>query len=563
MTVPSSPVSSDVQYTGDGSDVDIIIADNGVWIGHPEFNSNAVNGLNPWNFKSGNPLSVSGTCQVLDLVLDAPYYIDKAWFDADAGNRLTTRWDGTVVPTEAAAKLWWASSTSRSSQYANIGTVSITDAYTRLNCHGSNTQYATNATHGTQCASQAYGRNFGWAYNANKWMIHAFLVGDYSSFVIQKLFHLYKPVNPTYGTQDPTISSNSWGYRYSIVEPSYAFFRSEAPVRFTSPSDRPAWLKNFYQTSIRNELRPSPLTVAGDELIEAGVIFFCSAGNTNQKMVNPGHPDYNNFYGPNPDSTIQSYVLGEGGGQERYASINRPGFPQQIGKTSAGLATIVIGALDNDLGPNGIEQKVNYSNTGEAVDVFAIADETLAAYYTNSGGYPRYDSTIPGGITAQDCYFNGTSSATPIAAGLIACKLQSNRSWTWRDVKNYIKNNIVEQTTTAFKDPGEIITSDSALWIDQTNPNGAKRRILWNADTTPSANLELIIEAATKTLTQTQTSVNFRPVRAQGGSGNYTYSVSPALPSGLSLNVSTGYITGSANVTSLETTYTISVVDNG
>ncbi|WP_456715276.1 putative Ig domain-containing protein [Bradyrhizobium sp. USDA 4353] len=66
---------------------------------------------------------------------------------------------------------------------------------------------------------------------------------------------------------------------------------------------------------------------------------------------------------------------------------------------------------------------------------------------------------------------------------------------------------------------------------------------------------------ASKTLTQNQPSTNFTPVTGGGGTPNYTYSISPSLPSGLTLSPSSGAITGTPTATSGSQTYTITVTD--
>ena len=68
---------------------------------------------------------------------------------------------------------------------------------------------------------------------------------------------------------------------------------------------------------------------------------------------------------------------------------------------------------------------------------------------------------------------------------------------------------------------------------------------------------------ASKALTQNQPSTNFTPVTGSGGTAPLSYSVSPTLPTGLSLSASTGAITGSPSVTSVATTYTVTVTDAG
>ena len=121
-------------------------------------------------------------------------------------SRLMTRWDGTRVPTESAANGWWNNNSLsyRSSKFVSqsnggtatgnndFGTVSITSSYTRARMNGSNTAYQTQTGyHGTPCASLAYGRQYGWAYNANKW--HIAIMGTYAPDE-EDLFDLVKSI---------------------------------------------------------------------------------------------------------------------------------------------------------------------------------------------------------------------------------------------------------------------------------------------------------------------------------------------------------------------------------
>ena len=432
---------------GDGSDVDLIVGDQACWFGHIEFQNDQAD--NPTNYVGGNVLPGNGTCDLLDVILDGPYYIDPAWFNADPPT-LMTRWDGTTVPQEQSARAWWTDSSKRSAQFANIGTVSIPSYYTRDRSNGNNTANHSSGGgdyHGTPCASQAYGRQYGFAYNANKWYINAY--GNYGCgfeqyFDVMKLFHLHKPNNPLKGnTKDPTISSNSWGYRKPLPSSGYYFHRkgltgtistaysigvtasgasaytlsgtdksgsvsgnnptiscndgdvltftvnagghpfyiktqagtgtgnlapgvvnqgaTNGDVVFTPQSDGtyyyqceyhggmvgtitvttgtaagvqwtsstlPAFLANFTQDAIRFEYIDSSMTIAGDELIDAGVIFICSSGNTNQKLVTGDHPDFDNYWGVFSDTGFPNAFVVYGG-YAAYNTINRNGFPGQ------------------------------------------------------------------------------------------------------------------------------------------------------------------------------------------------------------------------------------------
>jgi hypothetical protein len=62
-------------------------------------------------------------------------------------------------------------------------------------------------------------------------------------------------------------------------------------------------------------------------------------------------------------------------------------------------------------------------------------------------------------------------------------------------------------------------------------------------------------------LTENHPALAFTPVTGSGGTGSLSYSVLPALPSGLSMVPSTGLISGTPTVRSAATTYTVTVTD--
>jgi hypothetical protein len=383
--------------------VDVIVADEGMWIGHPEFQNNSVlvsDGVTslekPNGYVGGNLLPGNGTCDVLDVVLDGPYYIDPEWFDADPGTRLITRWDGTVVPVESVARTWWSNASQRSAKFTNAGTVSISASYTRLNTSGDNTQrppisppFIDEGSHGTPCGALTYGRTQGWAYNANKWTLD--LYGAYGSgieqgFDIQKIFHQLKPVNPLYGTKNPTISSNSWGYRANKDPGGSTYYYTHRASTNQSYATEVGitWLSHMGTQGDsgrwKSEMKPNSLTEAQNELIDSGVLFVVAAGNSNQKQVNYGHPDFDNYITTtNGGSLINSNFLEFG--VAVYGTTNRRGFPQQGGKYikedgSVDYKTINVGALDDDYNSS-LETKVGYSDRGEGIDIYAPADGTL------------------------------------------------------------------------------------------------------------------------------------------------------------------------------------------
>jgi hypothetical protein len=66
---------------------------------------------------------------------------------------------------------------------------------------------------------------------------------------------------------------------------------------------------------------------------------------------------------------------------------------------------------------------------------------------------------------------------------------------------------------------------------------------------------------AAEVLTFSQSAVSFTPVAGSGGTAPLSYSLSPALPAGLSFSVATGAIMGTPTATSPLTTYTVTVTD--
>lgn len=486
-----------IQKTGNGADIDLIVGDDSCWFGHSEFQNNT--GSGPADYVGGNVLPGNGTCDLLDLYLDSPYYIDPDWFNADPTTRLITRWDGTIVPVEQVAQDWWSDPTKRSARFQGIGTVPVRIGYTRASCNGSNTNLPLGGgfgqgAHGTPCSSLAYGRTFGWAYNANKWSVNVTglnSITEESYFDMMKIFHQNKPVNPTYGNKNPTISSNSWGYRNAISSFTTYYYRTGTTGSGgVTPATMPAFLSTLgtYDSSrVASEMLDNSFTEAGKEMIDAGVIFVVAAGNNNQKIVGSSNPDYNNYWANNSNVPLSS-ATNTFFGRTYYNTSSRRGYPAQLGKyTNAGsivYPVITIGALSaTNFYNTSQESKINYSMRGEGTEVYAPGDGVLAASgYPADSGQTQYNraDTYPGAsFTFKDIFFNGTSASCPVATGLIATILQYNRTWTWQDVKTWILS-LELQTEAAFYQGFDPISALSSGWSDYESLMGGSRRILYN-----------------------------------------------------------------------------------
>ena len=417
-------VSANIRKTGTGKDVDIVCMDNGTWIGHIEFINNRPANESPTDYIGGNVLPGDGICDCLDLVFDSPYYIDPAWFDAAPGSRLETRWDGTTVPTEAEARSWWGSASNRSAAFSSYGTVAVPSTYTRLRAHGDYDTDPYSATHGTQCGSQIFGRTHGWAYNANKWIIDGYSgygLGLTKVWDVQKIFHQAKPVNSKYGTKDPTLSSNSWGYRATPTSSAYAFHRTGSAITYTSDSNKPQFMRYVGDAGdsgrMKSEFLDSSIVTSAKEMVDAGVITVVASGNGNQKQTRWDHADYDNYW-----HTSQTGHFGDGVsvfqfGYQVMPTINRPGFPQHAGAafgdpqtfnitvTASGSSAYTMSGTDRNGSVSGNNPTVTI-HRGDTVN-----------FNVNASGHPFYVNHTAGTGTGNAVLYptasnNGTQSGT-------------------------------------------------------------------------------------------------------------------------------------------------------
>ena len=534
----SNILQNRIQKHGDGTDVDLIVCDESGWHGHIEFIKTGTG--EPTGFVGENVLksgfaasSTTGVCGVLDFALDTPYYLDPDFFENDPTNRLTTRWDGTTVPVESWARSWWQyeSTAYRSAKYVStdisggtatigsaqdFGTLTISSSYTRAAKNGSNTaQHTSGGYHATPCMAQSYGKTHGWAYNSNKWHMNIIWstgsVSTSNMFKMLKIFHQNKPNRSSDNTKNPTITSQSWGRGHNLSDNTY-YFRTPGDgtggVAF-SYNSRPAYLNNLYYPGSRYSTPSDPSqseSILGKDMIDSGVIFMAASGNNNQKMVRDGHPDYNNYENPvsggSSNYTLAQASVGAANGTTRLT--NRRAYPADVGQFIENGSNVFpafnIGALDDAKYSTTQERKANYSNMGNDIDLWTHGADSLSATDDNTTTrYNRYDAYYTLNSTqsdeSEDRKFGGTSSATPVASGLIATMLQYNREWTWRDIKSWLEDSVDNQTTVGgsatFYGGTEGTTANGNEWNDDFNLHGNNGKILYQAlpsyTITPSA----------------------------------------------------------------------------
>ncbi|MBN9219249.1 MAG: putative Ig domain-containing protein [Mesorhizobium sp.] len=103
-------------------------------------------------------------------------------------------------------------------------------------------------------------------------------------------------------------------------------------------------------------------------------------------------------------------------------------------------------------------------------------------------------------------------------------------------------------------------TTYTVTATDEANPPQTSSRTFDLTVTSPVVATQTV---PTLTLTSGRAATSVTPVTGSGGIAALAYSVNPSLPAGLSLDPSTGAITGTPSVASAATTYTVLVTDAG
>jgi len=473
-------INDDLSFSLTGKNVDIIIHDSGIMQYHPEF------------------IGDDSKSRVRDVVLDGPYYIDPSYFTSNSYTY--TKPDGRIGITTASAHAWWENSSNRSGAFSSVGTVAIPDNYTVANTLGiGGTSHTMTSSHGTGCAGLSAGKNFGLAFESNIWNMSAISsptsMSIESSYDLMKIFHQNKPINTETGRQNPTVVNGSWGYFAGFnsgTTVSYSFKGSTGT--FTGYASNSTGVQamayglnsgTVYNRQFATSSRSNSTETAGDEMVNAGVIYVTSAGNSNQRLgIGTADPHLNDYLTTLNGADTRAGVPGYNVSGTVPSGHRNYIHPSNIGynTTTDYHPAICVGAMDDFIESNYQERKASYSNNGPGVDVWAPADETLSAGMRASNGdqlgseinFSRYNSNF------VDRYFNGTSAASPVVAGVVALFLQSKPSATSAEVKDFIRTQASQMLPNSEWSNPYPTDNDAEYWRDNFNNRGAANRVIYD-----------------------------------------------------------------------------------
>lgn len=466
--------NADLQYSLSGKGVDALIIDDGMGVVHPEF------------------IAGDGTYRAKDLILDGPYTIDPDYFTTN-NHTYTKIVDGVnlgVGIATVAARNWWTNSANRSAAFQSLGTISSIDSrYTVGHSQSKTTNSDSNQMtggHGTACASQIGGKNFGLAFECNIWSIRINFGDAYvdssTALDIATIFHNAKKISQS-GDPNPTLINNSYGLfatTGNVLNTTYDHVYRGNNLTYTGSGTNEVYTIPANSGSCRNTtvcvyevqgvpygwytvargefLYPDATTnSAAENAIAAGCIVVASAGNSNQKLADATDIDFDNSYTPS--------VYGVSGVKLNRVQGVQKGFSGS--NDNRNLGSIRVGALDCAVEPSSAKQgatpyairKACYSNNGPMINVWSPAEMTMAAGY--AGSYEEYQRQDDPNF--YDKMFNGTSSAGPNACSVIALYLETNRKANQDDVREWLDT--YGTVEIELSDPYPDVNS-SAYWTD-------------------------------------------------------------------------------------------------
>jgi serine protease len=165
-------------------------------------------------------------------------------------------------------------------------------------------------------------------------------------------------------------------------------------------------------------------------LIDVGIIVCIAAGNDAHKM---------SAYSASTSDDWNNYITTTGGTiyYQRGSSPNN-----KINSTNP--SAILVGALYATTYSASLDQRIQFSNAGPQVDIWAAGVSVRSAYSTtNTASTPYTTATYYLNDSYKQLTDMGTSMASPQVAGICACYLQQNPTATPAQVKDWLTSNAI------------------------------------------------------------------------------------------------------------------------
>ena len=179
-----------------------------------------------------------------------------------------------------------------------------------------------------------------------------------------------------------------------------------------------------------------------ETLINNGIHVCCAAGNDSMKMDIPGGVDYDNYITIGVGASTYYLYYHRGGSPSVNEGGNTLSGPNATEDNPAGDLNegFMVGALENsdvftELGYK--DKKTTFSQSGPGVNIYTAGRYIISAQPNGQG------STYFANSSYRQAKYSGTSMAAPQMCGMIGCLLQAQPQWTPGQVKTYFESNAV------------------------------------------------------------------------------------------------------------------------
>lgn len=297
--------------------------------------------------------------------------------------------------------------------------------------------YTDTDGHGTFCAGIVAGKTYGWAKNADIYVIKIFDTDEIAS--TSEAIDLVTAWHNNKGTGRPTVINMSYGFSFSTDVGAKAgdtgSYFNDNTSQTESWTFGDAGFDTITNVSYRTNFshvgsasaRNSSIDASIDLMIDAGVHVVIAAGNNFDVQYNIGDDHYNDTFSRPGFANNLNYHRGSS------PRTTDDGADIVVGNISNALRESPNGQISSDINDVNLESSANSSARGPSVDIWAPG--TFITSATSTTQTFGINASYPFDASFKIANSTGTSFSAPQVCGLAALYLQLEPTLTPAQLK--------------------------------------------------------------------------------------------------------------------------------